>query len=174
LVALQTFQVVLFVYGSIGVLVSIEEGNTLQAIFRAVLNLISLKFIKGSRKMIAEASEAAKTANTINPKEINFMQSSIKNQTGKYTVLENAEALKNGTLKASDLPNIKIWKDANGKIWTLDHRRLAAFRIAELDEVPFQWATQGEIAGQMWKMTTKTNGNSIRLKIGNGNIIIVD
>lgn len=102
------------------------------------------------------------------------MQSSIKNQTGKYTVLENAEALKNGTLKASDLPNIKIWKDADGKIWTLDHRRLAAFRMAGLDEVPFQWATQEEIAGQMWKMTTKTNGKSIRLKIGNGKSIIID
>ena len=61
----------------------------------------------------------------------------------------------------SDLPNIKIWKDADGKIWTLDHRRLAAFRIAGLDEVPFQWATQEEIAGQMWKMTTKTNGKSM-------------
>ena len=64
LVALQTFQVVLFVYGSIGVLVSIEEGNTLQAIFRAVLNLISLKFIKGSRKMIAEASKGGTTSNS--------------------------------------------------------------------------------------------------------------
>ncbi|MDE6433427.1 MAG: hypothetical protein K2L07_04290 [Lachnospiraceae bacterium] len=112
--------------------------------------------------------------NMINPKEINFMQSSIKNQTGKYTVLENAEALKNGTLKASDLPNIKIWRDADGKIWTLDHRRLAAFRIAGLNEVPFQWATSEEVAGQMWKMTTKTGGKSIKLKLGNGKNIIID
>lgn len=97
------------------------------------------------------------------------MQSSIKNQTGKYTVLGNAEAL-----KASDLPNIKIWKDADGKIWSLDHRRLAAFRLAGLDEVPFRRATQDEIAGQMWKMTTKTGGKNIKLKLGNGKSIIVD
>ncbi len=111
---------------------------------------------------------------TINPRKVNFMQSSIKNQTGRYTVLENAEALRNGTLNANDLPNIKIWEDADGKIWTLDHRRLAAFRIAGLDEVPFQWATQEEIARQMWKMTTRTNGKSIKLKLGNGKNMIVD
>ena len=39
------------------------------------------------------------------------MQSSIKNQTGDYTVLDNAQALKEGTLKPSDLPEIRIWKD---------------------------------------------------------------
>ena len=81
-------------------------------------------------------------SNTINPRKVNFMQSSIKNQTGRYTVLENAETLRNGTLNANDLPNIKICEDADGTIWTLDHRRLAAFRIAGLDEVPFQWVTQ--------------------------------
>ena len=115
---------------------------------------------------VVKASESG--SNTVNPKDVNFMQSSIKNQTGEYTVLGNAEALKNGTLQANDLPEIRIWQDADGKLWTLDHRRLAAFRIAELDSVPFRWATDEEIAGQMWKMTTKTNGTSIKLKLGSG------
>ncbi len=105
---------------------------------------------------------------TVNPKDVNFMQSSIRNQTGEHTVLGNAEALKNGTLQATDLPEIRIWQDADGKLWTLDHRRLAAFRIAGLDSVPFRWATDEEIASQMWKMTTKTNGTSVKLKLGNG------
>ena len=111
--------------------------------------------------------------NTFNPQDANFMQNSIKNQTGEYTVLGNVEALKNGTLHASDLPEIRIWKDSYGKIWTLDHRRLAAFRLAELDSVPFRWATDEEIASQIWKMTTKTNGTSIKLKLGNGESIII-
>ena len=102
------------------------------------------------------------------------MQSSIKNQTGEHTVLGNAEALKNGTLKVTDLPEIRIWQDSDGKLWTLDHRRLAAFRIAELDSVPFRWATDEEVAKQMWKMTTKTNGTSVKLKLGNGQIMIVE
>lgn len=102
------------------------------------------------------------------------MQSSIKNQTGDYTVLDNAQALKDGTLKPSDLPEIRIWKDKDGNLWTLDHRRLAAFRIAGVDEVPFRWATDEEVASQMWKMTTKTGGASIKLKLGNGKSIIID
>ena len=101
------------------------------------------------------------------------MQSSIKNQTGEYTVLGNEEALKSGTLQATDLPVIRIWKDSNGKLWILDHRRLAAFRIAELDSVPFRWATDEEVASQMWKMTTKTQGTSIKLKLGNGESMII-
>ncbi|GKV91646.1 hypothetical protein PEC301619_36280 [Pectobacterium carotovorum subsp. carotovorum] len=104
----------------------------------------------------------------LNPKDIHFMQSSIKNQTGAHTVLDNAKALSNGSLKASDLPAIKVWKDPSGKIWTLDHRRLAAFKIAGLNEVPVQWATPKEIAGQMWKMTTRTEGKNIILKMGDG------
>jgi len=66
---------------------------------------------------------------TKNPDEIHFMQSSIKNQTGEHTVLNNAAALKNGTLKPNELPAIKIWQDSSGKLWTLDHRRLAAFKL---------------------------------------------
>ena len=49
------------------------------------------------------------SSNTVNPKDVNFMQSSIKNQTGEHTVLGNAEALKSGALKATDLPEIRIW-----------------------------------------------------------------
>ena len=107
-------------------------------------------------------------SNTVNPKDVNFMQRSIKNQTGEHTVLGNAEALKSGALKATDLPEIRIWQDADGKLWTLDHRRLAAFRMAELDSVPFRWATDEKVANQMWKMTTKTNGISIKLKLADG------
>ncbi|BFO08054.1 hypothetical protein GGER_05640 [Serratia rubidaea] len=93
---------------------------------------------------------------TKNPDDIHFMQSSINNQTGEYTVLNNAAALKNGTLKPTDLPAIKIWQDSSGKLWTLDHQRLAAFKLSGLKEVPVQWATEKEIAGQMWNITTRT------------------
>ena len=96
------------------------------------------------------------------------MQSSIINQTGEFTVLGNAEALKAKTLQATDLSAIRVWADDAGKVWTLDHRRLAAFRLAEVSEVPVQWATPEMVQQQMWKMTTKTDGMSIRLKLGQG------
>lgn len=89
-------------------------------------------------------------------------------------MLGNAEALKKGTLKASDLPEIRIWQDADGQLWSLDHRRLAAFRLAELDSVPFKWATRKEVSRQMWKMTTETGGKSIKLKLGKGKSIIIE
>ena len=110
--------------------------------------------------------------NVMNPRNVHFIQNSIKNQTGEYTVLGNAEALKSGVLQ-TDLPEIRIRKDSNGKVWTLDHRRLAAYRMAELDRIPFKWATEEEVASQMWKMTTHTGGISIKLKVGNGKSIII-
>ncbi|EHH2451552.1 hypothetical protein J7X19_004456 [Vibrio vulnificus] len=99
------------------------------------------------------------------------MQSSIKNTTGDYTVLGNAEALKNGTLKAEDLTTIKVWKDTEGNLWSLDHRRLAAFKESGLDSIPVEWATAKEVKQQAWKMTTKTNGTTIKLKLGDGKSI---
>jgi RHS repeat-associated protein len=107
------------------------------------------------------------------PKQIHYMQSSIKNSTGAHTVLENASALRKGSLKASDLPPIKVWQDKSGKIWTLDHRRLAAFKLAKMEEIPVEWASSQEVRDQMWKMTTKTEGKSIRLKIGDGTSQII-
>ncbi|WP_379963022.1 hypothetical protein [Epilithonimonas sp. UC225_85] len=67
-------------------------------------------------------------ANVLDVNEVHFMQSSIKNSTGDFTVLGNAEALKYGTLNPEVL-TINVWKDETGKVWTLDHRRLAAFKL---------------------------------------------
>jgi len=101
------------------------------------------------------------------------MQNSIKNKNGDYTVLGNADALKSGKLSPSDLKNINVWKDDAEKIWTLDHRRLAAFRIAGTEKIPVQWATKEMVESQMWKMTTKNGGASIKLKIGDGNNLTI-
>ena len=133
-------------------------------------NVSKTSYVKSSENV----GKGGSGTGTVNPKDVRYMQSSIKNQTGDYTVLDNAQALKEGTLKPSDLPEIRIWKDNDGNLWTLDHRRLAAFRIAGVDEVPFRWATDEEVASQMWKMTTKTGGASIKLKLGNGKSIIID
>ena len=110
---------------------------------------------------------------TVNPKDVRFMQDSIKNQTGNYTVLENANGLKNGSINPNDIPISNIWKDSNGNLWTLSNRRLASFKLSGLNEMPVTWASPEQIANQMWKMTTKTNGMSIKLKLGNNQNIII-
>ena len=105
-------------------------------------------------------------------KDIHFMQSSAKNQTGDYTVLQNAADLKSGKLDPNIL-RINIWKDESGKAWTLDHRRLAAFKIAKIECTPVQEANSSMVKKQMWKMTTKTEGKSMTLKLGNGKNLMV-
>jgi RHS repeat-associated protein len=118
---------------------------------------------------LASIGKAGAAETILNPNEIHFMQSSIKNTTGEFTVLGNAEALKSGALNPSVL-KMNVWKDANGKIWTLDHRRLAAFRLSGLQEAPIQWANP---SGQMWKMTTTNGGTSVALKLDGGVKIII-
>ena len=120
----------------------------------------------------AEAAAAKVETSVLNPKDIHFMQSSIKNTTGEFTVMGNAEALKSGVLNPEVL-RINVWKDASGKVWTLDHRRLGAFRLSGLREVPINWATTKEVRSQMWKMITQNGGTSIKLKLGGGQNIIV-
>ncbi|MPS66738.1 MAG: hypothetical protein DI622_09560 [Chryseobacterium sp.] len=100
------------------------------------------------------------------------MQSSIKNNTGEFTVLGNAEALKSGALDPEVL-RMNVWKDEAGKIWTLDHRRLGAFKLSGLNEAPINWASKQEVKNQMWKMTTQNGGTSIKLKLGGGKNIII-
>ena len=112
---------------------------------------------------------------TISISQIYFMQSSIKNlsKDGNYTVLENAKALKMGSLGINDMPTIRVWKDTNEKIWTLDHRRLAAFKLAG-EEIPVQWVTEEYVRNNEWfKMTTYNDGASIKLKLGDGEIMTV-
>ncbi|MDY0093176.1 MAG: RHS repeat-associated core domain-containing protein [Candidatus Vecturithrix sp.] len=112
--------------------------------------------------------------NVMPPKDIRYMQSSAKNVTGEYTVLSNVDALKASTLKPTDLPAIRVWKDAQGKVWTLDHRRLIAFKMAGVKEIPVKWVSKDVVSKEMWKMTTQTDGLSIKLKLGGGKSIIVE
>ncbi len=125
--------------------------------------------IRYSGKELTELTVESATNGVRNTSEIHFMQSSIKNTIGNFTVLGNAEALANGTLNPNVL-RMNVWKDAGGKIWTLNHRRLGAFKLSGLSEAPIQWANP---SGQMWKMTTTNGGTSIKLKLGGGNNMII-
>ena len=117
-----------------------------------------------------EVSEevAARIDGKVDPKKIRFIQAKLNNITGEYTVLGNAEAIRNGSLDPEKLPTIRIFKDEEGELWTLDHRRLAAMKIAGVPEVRYRWATPEEVATQWWKNSTTTRGESILLKMEDG------
>lgn len=49
----------------------------------------------------------------------------------------------------------------NGEIYTLDHRRLVAYKQAGRKSVPVQWADLNTVRDQRWKFSTTNGGISI-------------
>ncbi|WP_408098906.1 hypothetical protein ACJVC5_08300 [Peredibacter sp. HCB2-198] len=101
----------------------------------------------------------------VDAKEIRFSQISAQNDSeGGYTVINNAKALKAGTLKVTDLPKLRVWRDEDGKIWTLDHRRLAAMRLSgAVDNIEVEFVPEAVVKEQRFKFSTQTDGKSIMI-----------
>ena len=100
---------------------------------------------------------------TINPNQVRFSQSSIRSTFKNGDSVDDlAAGLKNGTLDPSDIPAIRL-TEKDGELFTLDNRRLEAFRRAGVD-VPYQMATPEEAANEAWKFTTENGGTSIRVR----------
>lgn len=105
----------------------------------------------------------------LDPREIRFMQSNCNNDysDGVHTVLENALDLKSGKLTPERLGVIRVWKDRQGRIWTLDHRRLAAIRLAEIPgPIQVSWTDSSTVRSEKNKFTNREDGKSMMLKIG--------
>jgi hypothetical protein len=99
---------------------------------------------------------------TIDPGKIRFSQDSIK---GAFSeggdIAQLAADLKAGRVDPSTIPPIRI-VEREGKIFTLDNRRLQTFqeagipiRYERLDSVPRR---------ELFKFTTKNDGTSIEIK----------
>lgn len=110
---------------------------------------------------IRPATPPTDLPSTLDVSIIQHMQNSISNPTENYFVLYNAKLVKSGAL---ELPPIKVWKnldpDAPG-IWTLDHRRLAAYQLAGVKEIKVEWASPKEVVGDSFKMGTTTKGKDL-------------
>jgi hypothetical protein len=98
--------------------------------------------------------------------EIHFMQAKASNSSGEFTVISNARALKDGTLLAKDLPPLEVWKDESGKIWSMDHRRLAAYELSgNVEIVPVKFVSEEEVISDTFKYSTLSDGKSIIMEI---------
>ena len=118
--------------------------------------------IKGLDK-VDEVVDASK--NLADPKSIRFTQNSIsRNFKDKRTLQSLVDDLKAGKISADDIPAIRVF-EKEGKTFTLDNRRLKAFQEAG---VPIRTvkATSEEITNEAWKMTTKTDGLTIKVRGG--------
>ncbi|MEU7012481.1 RHS repeat-associated core domain-containing protein [Streptomyces sp. NPDC046385] len=100
---------------------------------------------------------------TISPKAVRFSQDSISGSFSDGRSLSQAiDDLAAGRKTANDFPAIRVFQQ-DGKLYTLDNRRLYVFKEAGVS-INFTRAIAEEVAGQSWKMTTRNDGTSIRVR----------
>ncbi len=105
---------------------------------------------------------------TIPIRDIRFSQVNCGNmsQDGRYSVVGNARAIRDGTLDPSKLPTIRVWRDTQGRVWTLDHRRLAAMRLSgAMDNVTVEFVSEELVRAQQFKFGTRDEGRSILIQL---------
>lgn len=56
---------------------------------------------------------------------------------GEGTLTDAVNGLRHGTLSVDDFPPIRV-VEHNGRLYSLDNRRLSAFKAAQLDDIPIQ------------------------------------
>lgn len=98
--------------------------------------------------------------------DIRWSQMAANNvsQDGKYTVVGNALDIKSGKLDIKKLPTIRVWRDDKGRIWTLDHRRLAAIKLSGvIDEIDVEFVTEAIVKEQKFKFSNRDEGRTIFL-----------
>jgi hypothetical protein len=99
----------------------------------------------------------------MDPNSVRFSQSSISPHFGDGgTIDELAEELRAGRIRSADIPSLRL-VEKEGLFFTLDNRRLEAFRRAGV-EIPWRMATPEEIEAEAWKFTTTNRGTSVRIR----------
>ncbi len=99
----------------------------------------------------------------MDPFRVRFSQDSIRDVFRDGSTIDDlAEGLRSGKIRAEEVPPLRLL-EKDGLYFTLDNRRLAAFRRANLP-VPWRRATAGEVAAEAWKFTTTNQGVSVRVR----------
>jgi hypothetical protein len=99
----------------------------------------------------------------MNPYQVRFSQDSIKYQFADGTTIDDLAAqLKSGNVQAHDIPALRL-VEKEGLLYTLDNRRLEAFRRAG-SNISWRMASSREIAEEAWKFTTTNGGITVRVR----------
>lgn len=119
-----------------------------------------------SKKLPVKSFADLPNSGTINPKAVRFSQDDIRagfTDTSKGTIFDLTEGLKNGTINASEVKAIRL-VEKDGKVFTLDNRRLKAFQDAGVD-VPFETVDFNSLTKKdLRKFNTTTDGATIRIR----------
>ncbi|KYG66372.1 hypothetical protein AZI86_04770 [Bdellovibrio bacteriovorus] len=130
-----------------------------------------------SSKVIPQYQPSIDMPTRLDLHDIHFMQNNISNNYGdaKYTVVGNARDIRDGKLDPNTLPVVGVWRDTRGKIWTVDHRRLAALILSgKVESVNVRWVEKHEVDRQRYKMSTLSEGNFMYLTAKRKQSIIVE
>ena len=99
----------------------------------------------------------------MDPFAVRFCQASISYRfKDGGTIDDLAEGLRTGRVRPEDVPPLRL-VERDGLFFTLDNRRLEAFRRAGM-AIPWRRATPEEVAEESWIFTTTNNGTSIRVR----------
>jgi hypothetical protein len=137
-----------------------------QAVTALVTGAGAMMVVQNSAPQTATSSASASKdapGGFIDPKTVRFTQDSIASELrGGGSLDDLAKGLQSGKVKPADIPPIRVF-ERDGKLFTLDNRRLEAFRRAGV-KVPYRRATPEEVADESWKFTTKNAGESVRVR----------
>ncbi|GAE90969.1 hypothetical protein JCM21531_4637 [Acetivibrio straminisolvens JCM 21531] len=142
----------------VGELMLAAEGSA-SGVFKA-----SSGFDSFNRNYEKFAKMTEGTRSTLTSKDIRFTQDSISATFKDGSSVDDLiNGLKSGKISPNDVPAIRIF-EKDGVIYSLDNRRLYAFKEAGIDNINYVWATPEEIANEAWKMTTNNGGVTIRVR----------
>lgn len=125
---------------------------------------------KATNPMTVTQFEALPPSGAIDPNTIRTLQAGVSPEfkrdwkTGrKPSLTETVNQLRQDPNFASELPAIRIFRHGDG-VYTLDHRRLVAHRLAEVP-VHYRMATAQEIAKEFGKKLDPESGDGLSIRI---------
>jgi hypothetical protein len=99
----------------------------------------------------------------MDPNAVRFSQGSVQYRFRDGRTLDDlAEGLRTGRVRTEDVPPLRL-VERDGQLFTLDNRRLEAFRRAGV-AIPWRMATPEEVEAEADKFTTKNGGASVRVR----------
>jgi hypothetical protein len=99
----------------------------------------------------------------MDPNAVRFSQASIAYRFKDRTTIDDlAAGLNNGSIRPEDVEPLRL-VEREGVLYTLDNRRLEAFRRAGI-QIPWRMATEEEIVTENWKFTTTNHGLAVRIR----------
>ncbi|WP_209725729.1 MULTISPECIES: LysM peptidoglycan-binding domain-containing protein [Asticcacaulis] len=111
------------------------SGNVSGVVANTVLGGgLAVVLVKG--KSVLSILDPGSSAARMNPRDIRFTQDTVSpNFSDGGTINDAVAQLRNGAVSADDFPAIRL-VEHDGKLWSLDNRRLVAFNAAQLDNIP--------------------------------------